>query len=273
MILPSERDAKSEHTDTVSDSGITSFTASTDPPLKVDTPAQEPVARYVPDSSNPPPYSIAGPSSPPLGAQPSARVNHLFIHKLNDAVRGYYTVDVDLVVSPQLFRNVVPGETADNLKLSSNNGAVAADVVLIGRGDKRASLVAETKNGGITFKLLSRRNCPFRLTAKSWNGRVSVYLPRDFIGTLTSSTDNGGLDLSEGIKRNYNIFYEDRKAAKGFIGDWSSSGYGHAVQSGAAWTGDELVVSSKNGRVKVSYVDEFNSSSGGFFSSLFRGST
>lgn len=183
-------------------------------------------------------------------------------------------MDVDLVVPPQLLLNVVPGETTDNLKLSSNNGAVAADVVLVGRGDKRASLVAESKNGSITFKLLSRRNCPFRLTAQSGNGRVSVYLPRDFIGTLTSSTNNGRLDLSEGIKRNYNVFSDDQRAAKGFIGDWSSSGYGDAVQMGAAWTGDELVVGSRNGAVKVSYVDEFNSAGGGgFFGSLFRGFT
>ncbi|KAG8897449.1 hypothetical protein FRC01_011331 [Tulasnella sp. 417] len=272
MILPSESD-KSEHTDTASDSGITSFTASTEPPLKFDTPAQEPVARNIPDYANPPPYYTAGPSSPPLAAQPSARVNHLYIHKQNSAVKGYYTVDVDLAVPPQLLLNVVPGESTDNLKLSSNNGAVAADVVLVGRGDKRASLVAESRNGSITFKLLERRNCPFRLTAQSWNGRVSVYLPRNFVGTLNSSADNGGLDLSEGIKRNFNTFSEDRKTTKGFIGDWSSSGYGDAVQSGAEWTGDELVVSSKNGRVKVSYVDEFIPASGGFFSSLFRGST
>ncbi|KAG8903890.1 hypothetical protein FRC01_008941, partial [Tulasnella sp. 417] len=272
MILPSERD-KSEHTDTASDSGITSFTGSTDPLLKIDSPAQEPVARNIPDNTNPPPYSTAGPSSPPLAAQTSARVNHLYIHKANSAVKGYYTVDVDLAVPPQLLLNVVPGESIDNLKLVSSNGSITADVVLVGQGDKRASLVAETWNGSITFKLLERRNCPFRLAAQSWNGRVSVYLPRDFIGTLNSSTDNGGLDLSEEIKRNYNMFSEDRKATKGFIGDWSSSGYGNAFQSGAEWAGDELVISSKNGRVKVSYVDEFVPASGGFFSSLFRGFT
>ncbi|KAG8897448.1 hypothetical protein FRC01_011330, partial [Tulasnella sp. 417] len=152
MILPSERD-KSEHTDTASEFGINSFAASTDPLLKIDTTAQEPVARNIPDYANPPPYYTAGPSSPPLAAQPSARVNHLCIHKLNSAVKGYYTVDVDLAVPPQLLLNVVPGESTDNLKLVSSNGSIAADVVLVGRGDKRASLVAETWNGSITFKL------------------------------------------------------------------------------------------------------------------------
>ncbi|KIO21614.1 hypothetical protein M407DRAFT_28822 [Tulasnella calospora MUT 4182] len=271
MIYP-ERDAHSD-LDAKSDSGITSFSASTDTTLKSDPPVQEPVIRNDSDYSNPPPYNTAGPSSPPPTSPPSARVNHLSIYRHNDSVRGSYTVDVDLVVPPQLLPDAVPGEALNNLKLTSNNGSVTADVVLVGRGDKRASLLAESKNGSVKFKVLSRRDCPFRLVAQSSNGTVTVYIPRDFIGPITSSTDNGGLDLSDAVKPNYYPFSEDRKAVKGFIGDWTSSGYGDILQSGAEWTGDELVVGSKNGRVKVYYIDELNAVGGGFFSSLFRGFT
>ncbi|KAG8975240.1 hypothetical protein FRC05_006183 [Tulasnella sp. 425] len=285
----SNRDAKSDY-DAKSDSGITSFSASTDSPFKTDTPVQEPVVRDNSNYPNPPPYDAAGPSSPPTGP-PSARVNHLYIHRKNDGVRGNYTVDVDLVVPPQLLPDPAPEETMDNLRLSSNNGNVNADVALVGRGDKRASLVAKSKNGNVKFKLvssidsttarkgsvtyncddsqLSRHSCSFRLVAESSNGNVTVYLPRDFTGPVTSSTDNGGLDLSNAIKQNYTPFSEDKKVAKGFIGDWSSSGYGEAMQAGAEWTGDEVVAGSKNGRVKLYYIDEFNAG-GGFFSSWFK---
>ncbi|KAG9050161.1 hypothetical protein FS837_007460 [Tulasnella sp. UAMH 9824] len=270
MIYP-ERDATD--LDAKSDSGVTSFSASTDTTLKSDPPAQEPVVREDSGFTNPPPYNSAGPSSPPPTSPPSARVNHLYIYRHNDSVRGSYTVDVDLVIPPQLLPNPVPGEALHNLKLASNNGGVTGDVVLVGRGDKRASLVAESKNGGVKFKVLSRRSCPFRLVAQSSNGAVTVYIPRDFIGPITSTTDNGGLDLSDAIKQTYYAFSEDGKATKGFIGDWTSSGYGDILQSGGEWVGDELVVGSKNGRVKVYYIDELNAASGGFFSSLFRGFT
>ncbi|KAG8950323.1 hypothetical protein FRC04_007765 [Tulasnella sp. 424] len=268
MIFPSDRDAKSDY-DAKLDSGITSFSASIDSPFKTDTPVQEPVVRDNSNYPNPPPYDTAGPSSPRPTGPPSARVNHLYIHRKHDGVRGNYTVDVDLVVPTQLLPDPTPGEAMDNLRLSSDHGSVNADVVLVGRGDKRASLVATSKNGSVKFKLLSRHNCSFRLVAESPNGTITVYLPRDFTGPITSSTDNGGLDLSNAIKQNYTPFSEDQKVAKGFIGDWSSSGYGEAMQAGAEWTGDELVADCKNGRVKLYYIDEFNAG-GGFFSSWFK---
>ncbi|KAG8993714.1 hypothetical protein FRB90_000614 [Tulasnella sp. 427] len=253
----------------MSDSGITSYTDSSDAPFKADPPVQVPVGRDDSEYSNPPPYNTAGPSSPQPAGPFSARINHLYLSRQNDSVKGSYTVDVDLVVPAQLIPNVVQEDGADNLRLYSHNGNVAGDVVLIGRGDKRASLVAESKNGNVTLKLLSRTTCPFRLSANSHNGGVKVYIPRDFIGPLTSATDNGGLDLSDMVKRNHTPFSEDGKICKGFIGDWSSSGYGDVIQAGKEWKGDELVVGSKNGRVKVFYSDELNNTSGpsrgGFF--------
>ncbi|KAG8975239.1 hypothetical protein FRC05_006182 [Tulasnella sp. 425] len=269
MILPSDKDVKSDY-DAKSDSGITSFSASTDSPFKIDDPVREPVVRDNSNYPNPPPYDAAGPSSPPTGP-PSGRVNHFYVHKGNSSVTGSYTVDVDLVVPPQLLPDTAPGEVLENLSLTSNNGSVKADVVLVGRGDKRASLVAKTHNGSAELKLLSRINCPFRLVAESWNGTVTVYLPRSFVGPVTSSTGNGRLDLSDAVKQNFTLFSDlDRRATKGFIGDWSSSGYGEVTQAGAEWMGDEIIAGTKNGSVKVRYIDEFNASGGGFFSSWFK---
>ncbi|KAG9050162.1 hypothetical protein FS837_007461 [Tulasnella sp. UAMH 9824] len=273
MIFP-ERDAKITH-DARSDSGITSLSALTDTTVKSDTSAQEPVLRQDSGDANPPPYNTPGPSSPPSSNTPSARVNHLHLVRQGDSVSGRYTVDLDLVVPPQHLPNLADGEGLENLKLVSNNSNVSADVVLIGQEGKRASLVAESKHGNVKINLLSRGNCPFRLLAKSSGGTVTIYLPRNFIGPFTSSTENGGLDLSDAVKQNYTPFSEDRLAAKGFIGDWSSSGYGDidVVQAGTEGTGDELFASSKWGRVKVFYTDELNAAGGGFFSSWFRGFT
>ncbi|KAG8893444.1 hypothetical protein FRC01_013589, partial [Tulasnella sp. 417] len=118
---------------------------------------------------------------------------------------------------------------------------------------------------------VSRGSCPVRIVAKNTGSAVRVYLPRDFIGPFTSSTESGGVDLSDAVKQNYTPFSEDRTAAKGFIGDWTSSGYGDVIQAGAEWTGDELIASSKWGRVKVYYTDELNVAGGGFFSSWSKG--
>ncbi|KAG8958652.1 hypothetical protein FRC00_002466 [Tulasnella sp. 408] len=183
MIFP-ERDAKSAY-DTRSNSGTTAFTDST---VKADTPAQEPVFRQDSGDPNPPPYNTPGSSSAPSSSTPSVRVNHLYLVRQGDSVSGSYTVDLDLVVPPQLLPNLADGEALENLKLASNNS-------------------------------------------------------------------------------------NDRLAAKGFIGDWSSSGYGDVVQAGTEWTGDELFASSKWGRVKVFYTDELNAAGGGFFSSWFKGFT
>ncbi|KIO21615.1 hypothetical protein M407DRAFT_28823 [Tulasnella calospora MUT 4182] len=267
MIYP-ERDAKL-------DSGITSFSASTNTAVKIDTFAQEAVVRGDSGDFNPPPYSIAGPSSPPPTSSPSARVNHLYLNKNTDSVNGSYTVDMDLVVPPQLLPSVADGEALDNLKLVSYYGGVTADVVLVSQGKKRASLVAECKHGSIKFKLLSRSNCSFRLVAQGYHGGVRIYLPRDFVGPITSSTEYGALDLSDAVKQNYTPFSEDKATAKGFIGDWPGSGYGDAIQAGAEWTGDEIIAGSKHGRIRVSYNDELNAAGavGGFFSSWFKGFT
>ncbi|KAG8913417.1 hypothetical protein FRC00_002436 [Tulasnella sp. 408] len=263
MIFP-DRDAMSAY-DARSNLGITALK---DTAIKTDTPAQEPIFGQDSGDSSPPPYNTPEPSTAPSSNTPSARVNHLYLVRQGDSVSGSYTVDLDLVVPPQLLPNLADGEALENLKLVSNNSNVSADVVLIGQGGERASLVAESKHGN-----LSRGTCPFRLVAKTSGGTVRIYLPRNFIGPFTSSTENGGLDLSNAVKQNYTPFSEDRLAAKGFIGDWSSSGYGDVVQAGTEWTGDELFASSKWGRVKVFYTDELNAAGSGFFSSWLKGFT
>ncbi|KAG9044248.1 hypothetical protein FS837_008567 [Tulasnella sp. UAMH 9824] len=243
-------------------------------PLKIDTPLHVPVVEEGLGDSSPPPYSTAGPSSPPPTSPPSARVNHLYLNKNGDSVNESYTVDVNLVVPSQLLPDVADGEALDNLKLVSYYGSVTADVALVGQGTKRASLVADSKHGNVKFKLLSRSNCAFRLVAQSYHGGVRVYLPRDFVGPISSSTDYGSLNLSDGVKQNYTPFSEDKGAAKGFIGDWSGSGYGDVIQAGTEWTGDELITSSKHGRVRVYYIDEFTEYAAvGRFSSWYKGFT
>ncbi|KAG8913418.1 hypothetical protein FRC00_002437 [Tulasnella sp. 408] len=250
MAFP-ERDAKSDY-EARSDSGIVSFSSSTDTTVKADTAAQGPSFRPDSYNSNPPPYNTPGPSSnsSPSSSTPSPRVNHLHLIKHSDSVNGSYTVDLDLVIPPQLLPSPVDGETLENLKLGSNSH-VSADVVVVGQRKKRASLVAESKHGNVKINILSRDSCSFRLVVKK----------------------NGGLDLSDAVKQNYTPFSEDRQAAKGFIGDWSSSGYGDVVQAGTEWTGDELVATSKWRRVKVFYNDEVNATGAGFFSSWFKGFT
>ncbi|KAG8893445.1 hypothetical protein FRC01_013590, partial [Tulasnella sp. 417] len=149
MAFP-ERDIKSGF-DAKSDSGTTSFSASTGTPVGIDTRAREIAIGGGSGYSNPPPYRTAGPSTPSAGAA-SPRVNHLYFNRERDSIKESFTVDVDLVVPPQLLPTADEGRALDNLNLVSTCGSVTADVALVGQGKKRASLVAESKHGSIKFK-------------------------------------------------------------------------------------------------------------------------
>ncbi len=54
----------------------------------------------------------------------------------------------------------------------------------------------------------------------------------------------------------YTPFSRVEHVGKGFIGDWAHSGYGQRDDHETSWDGDELVLDSENGKIKVFFADE-----------------
>jgi hypothetical protein len=100
-----------------------------------------------------------------------------------------------------------------------------------------------------------------------------VRIPRNFIGPITFKNGNGSTSFSPAIEAHLTVFSQEKKISKAFLGDWATAGYGEAESS--EWEGDELEVESKNGSIRVSYVDEEEVTSGplGWIAKLFGGNS
>ncbi len=69
------------------------------------------------------------------------------------------------------------------------------------------------------------------------------------------------MSFSQDVHSHLLLFSRTDGTGKGFIGDWASSGYGDLVEANgeegkARWPGDELVLMSDHGNVKVVFSDE-----------------
>lgn len=87
------------------------------------------------------------------------------------------------------------------------------------------------------------------------NGSVTAWIPSDFEGPVTFSTKNGTLKFSDPVQRRVAHYSRSEKTGKAFIGDWST-GYADIGDDVEAWSGDELILSSENGSIKIEYAEE-----------------
>jgi len=70
--------------------------------------------------------------------------------------------------------------------------------------------------------------------------------------------------MSDGLKEKVTIFSEINYAKRCFVGD-----YFEWTEGGQGWTGDEASVITRNGKVRIMYVDEVRTPpSRGFFSRM-----
>lgn len=104
----------------------------------------------------------------------------------------------------------------------------------------------------------SRTNQHFHLTAKSKRSHVTIYLPRDFEGPITFKYKRITPHFSDDLLQQMTLFGRDNKQGTVFVGDWSKFGNGPRGKDGRYdhWAGDELVVTTKRGLIRVCYADE-----------------
>jgi len=201
-----------------------------------------------------PPIYAPSPSSDLIPNGP--RVNHLYIIEKRIAVQAAYTVDPNLRIPPAFM---VPAgrnrEAMDNINLYSRFNSVHATLALVSDIPCRSSIFAGSKRSVVTVKIVSRVNQRFRLTASSKYKGVNIYLPRDFEGPVTFTTRKGspGPIFSEGVKPFMTPFGAKEGNGRAFIGRWGEFGDDADPE---AWDGDSAFMSTKYGKITVSFADE-----------------
>ena len=97
---------------------------------------------------------------------------------------------------------------------------------------------------------------PFKLSADSLNGAISISIPRSFRGVIVGATFSGSVKLSDEV--NAQVLYEktDGRARRIFIGEFDQEDFA----AGNEWLGDEVNADTKSGSVKIRYEDEGESS-------------
>jgi len=198
-----------------------------------------------------PSYTEATSGQPEQPGQQSSALlppasNLISIHKINGCIRGTWVVDTDLKVPKTLLSP--PSSTGErhHLSLTSFNGAITADVALLSEKSDRASILLDTKNGGISLNIISSKSeQPFKAVLKTCNGGIHVQLPRSFIGPIKHHTSNGSYKFSSEMQERLRAISSDCS----FLGSWEDSGFVDYEQ----WKGYELDASTLNGSVKFSY--------------------
>lgn len=90
---------------------------------------------------------------------------------------------------------------------------------------------------------------------------MHVRIPRDFSGPVTfTSSATGQTVFSSEVHQVFTPFSRVDNVGKGFIGDFASSGYGNQTgdddRTEPRWDGDELILQSDYGKIKIFYADE-----------------
>ncbi|CAE6357561.1 unnamed protein product [Rhizoctonia solani] len=185
-------------------------------------------------------------------------------------------------------------ETRPNLMLGATNGAIAGDIHVVSSDGlaRQAVLVAEGCNGSINLRIHAPPEQLLRVFASSTNGSVNIKIPSSFEGAVVMSTSWGSVNISDSIKAKLTTFSSASNKSRGFIGDWEAQGFGSVLISTnpnddpplpgvqdpfAAWTGPLIDISSTNGAVSLTciedvtpaYADQFKRAMQGFMGGWF----
>ncbi|KIJ63813.1 hypothetical protein HYDPIDRAFT_133689 [Hydnomerulius pinastri MD-312] len=220
---------------------------------------------------------LAGSSTTPVNmvAPPEVKPTNFFsLIQRDSSIKGTYVIDPHLQLPTSLLLPLQAGETEEerkNLYLHTRDGYIDADVWLVGRkaneksplNKKRTTLSVSSNDGSVTAKVHSIDIIdPFFLDIFARDGRVTVLLPRSFHGPLNLKARHHGHALSDGLLRSSTSLGTADHTSRYFVGDFSAA-------SGQQWKGDELRVETRDGKIKVRYIDEIEISKGGFFSRIF----
>lgn len=225
--------------------------------LKATEAAQE--ARDPTFQDSPPPYLPSSSSTSEILASSSSSnfvaSNFVVINRQNEGIKAAYVLDPTMVIQPSMLPPLDAGEERKNLSLQSKNGAVEADVTIapVDNHGMRATISVKSRNGQVHCNLHRSMTYPtFSFYGYSRNGQVKVCIPRSFCGPVSATTENGTVKVSRAVAARQTPFNYINDTNKSFIGDAS----GYLEKGGKNWHGDELILESKNGSIKISYDDE-----------------
>jgi hypothetical protein len=208
------------------------------------------------------------------------------IIKKDGSLKGSWVVDTGLKIPEFLLGPLPKGvEERSDLYLEARDGSISADIKIVGAHAERATLQVISRDGSVKvnivrqiFRLLvktslttclrsqhDRSEQKFFLRAFSADGSIHLRIPRDFIGLIRHRNGDGSTIFSPAILPHVVTFHSHKKDRLSFIGDFTSSGYG----DGADWKGDEIDVESKDGHIKLYFIDEPQVPRQGFFDRLF----
>ncbi|QRV82875.1 hypothetical protein RhiJN_10891 [Ceratobasidium sp. AG-Ba] len=166
-----------------------------------------------------------------------------------------------------------------NLMLWSKDGGVQADINLVSGAKDMAVIVAESHDGSVKLNIKDVRPQPLRLFAIATDGSVRVRIPTTFEGAISMTTEDGSVNVSEGIKSRLMTFSSTNKSLRAYIGDWKSADFSSPTSSPSLsstsspqtpdsepkdpfknWAGPLVHLHSKDGSVHIAYIDEDTSS-------------
>jgi len=263
-------------------------------PVEVASPAEESPSV---GQENPPPYSpLPGGSGSSLQVATLPRppdlppTNYLHVRARDSAVKKKVLLDLSI---PPPQTSALPtgtqGSEMSNLILDSHNGAVSGDVWVL-RSDAGDSATRRSKgmrdrvrleflshNGAIKALVhvhasMAEPRPSLQIEARGHNGSVTISIPRCFRGQLTLHTHNGRVQLSSALAPRAAMLSGLNGSHTYFVGERPSDDKWRTGTSGEGEEVDEVIGSSKNGSVKVSYDDEDVAGvrTPGVLSSLFR---
>ncbi|CAE6402228.1 hypothetical protein ACGC1H_000209 [Rhizoctonia solani] len=164
-------------------------------------------------------------------------------------------------------------DTRPNLMFGATNGAISGDIHVVSSDGlaRQAVLVAEGCNSSINLRIHASPDQPLRVFASSANGTVNIKIPSSFEGAVVMSTSRGSVNISTAIKAKLTTFSSNFNKSCSFVGDWQAQGFGSVSNSTnpddnppllgprdpfPAWTGSLINVSSTNGAVSLTYIEE-----------------
>ncbi|KAH7921839.1 hypothetical protein BV22DRAFT_1131929 [Leucogyrophana mollusca] len=219
------------------------------------------------------PTNDAYPTGPPLKAQPT---NFLSLHEKDGHIRGCYTIDPLMRVPTSLLAPLGANESEEdrrNLDLRTKDGHVDAEIWLLGRkvedlptiSKERTTLYLSSRDGNVSARVNTVDvTAPFLLDIYARDGRVTVLLPRSFHGPLLlTSRSSNSVILSDAILEKSTPLSTLDRTRRFFVGPTSEV-------TGQDWHGDELKVEARDGKIRVRYIDEIDTTAkGGFLSRVF----
>ncbi|KZT36728.1 hypothetical protein SISSUDRAFT_1049464 [Sistotremastrum suecicum HHB10207 ss-3] len=203
------------------------------------------------------PRAVAGSSTSTLSlprhsAHNSQKTNHLYVLRPKGSIKGAWVIDVSVLVPPSILPKIRDGETRKNLKLHALAGKIAAGIELRRSGTTRvthADIEAFADHGSVKLKIERSDTVRFRLLCRSNDGSSTIYIPRNFRGSISMHVVDGEGTFSSAVSDHLTFISRQPSRSVHFLGDFP--GFNRP------WDGDDVEVEVRNGNIKISYVDEF----------------